>query len=96
MIAPAPLKLPLSVIVLAVFVTLRVLLLFKVPVPLSVILLAPPIVGVLLAATTKLLAKAVVSEEFNVPPFKFRVPVPSAFVATPICRVPLVRVVAPV
>ena len=93
---PAPLRLPLKVMVLAVFVTLSTLLLFKVPVPLRVRLLVPPIEGVLLAAKTKLLPKLAVSEDLKVPPFKLSVPVPRAFVATPICRMPLVSVVIPV
>ena len=96
---PKPLLLPLiapKVTVPAEFVTFRVLPEFNVPVPLKVRLFALLIAGVALAANVKSLARVVVKDALKVPPFKFNVPVPRAFVATPIRKVPLVKVVLPV
>ena len=88
---PAPLKLPPKV-VMALLVSLKVPLV-KVPVPLRAKLLLPLIA--VLPAIVKLLASVAPTVACKLPPFNASAPVPNAFVATPICKVPLVKVVVP-
>ena len=74
--APAPLRLPLK-LVNAVLVMVKLLPLFNVA-AFNVISNAPPMVGVVLAATLKLLLPSVrLIRVSNVPPLKLNAPVPN-------------------
>lgn len=91
------LPLPLKVLNVVVLVLSRVSMLpvFKVPIG-RVILLAPPIVTVSLAPIIKLLfPRMVLVAAANVPPFKFKVPVPNGFVALFAVNVPFEKVIEP-
>lgn len=67
--------------------------LLKEPVPLIINALDPLIVAV--PPTVKLFASVAVKLDCKLPPFNASALVPNAFVATPIRKVPLVTVVAP-
>src|SRR5579862_6429256 len=90
--APLPLKSLLNV-VMAEFVTVKLLPFVILPVPLNVKLAAPLIVAA--PPTVKLLVSVAVSVNCKSPPFKSNAPLPNAFVATAICNVPAVKVVVP-